>query len=117
MSRFLPPSLAEVQNYCEIKGYQLDPQSFYDYWSQQQWKLDGKAIFNWMQLADKAEETIRAGKPQRQVAVRPAYTDQTATDDEITPDERAALIEDIERLKAEVQRQIDEYKASIRKGQ
>lgn len=115
MSRFLPPSLSEVKNYCEMKGYHLDPDSFFSYWKERNWKLDGKSIFNWMLLADKAEEQLTAGHPQLKTAVRPAYIDQSPAEDDISPEELAALIADIERLKAENERQIEEYQRT-RKG-
>lgn len=47
---FIPPSFAEVQMYIEEKGYNVDPKTFYEYFSEGDWvDSKGNKVKNWKQ--------------------------------------------------------------------
>lgn len=47
---FIPPSFAEVQNYVDEKGYGIDVDYFYRYYSAGNWTdAEGKPVKNWKQ--------------------------------------------------------------------
>lgn len=49
-SDFIPPSFAEVQNYVDEKGYGIDVDYFYRYYSAGNWTdAEGKQVKNWKQ--------------------------------------------------------------------
>lgn len=49
-SRFIPPTLEEIKQYCEERNNNVDYQKFYDYYSVSKWKdKDGKQVKNWKQ--------------------------------------------------------------------
>ena len=45
--RFIPPTEAEVQSYCQEKGYRLDPQLFLDYYTANGWKVGRNPMKDW----------------------------------------------------------------------
>lgn len=46
--RFVPPTVEEVQSYCDEKGYELDAQRFIDYYESQGWrKANGLKLTSW----------------------------------------------------------------------
>lgn len=48
--RFVPPSLAEVQQYCAEKGLSVDPRQFWEYFDTGDWKdSKGQKVKNWKQ--------------------------------------------------------------------
>lgn len=47
-TRFAPPSLNDILEYCSEKGISIDGEAFIDYYSQQDWKLsNGNKMKNW----------------------------------------------------------------------
>lgn len=49
-TEFIPPSFAEVQNYVDEKGYGIDVEYFYQYYSAGHWTdAEGKQVKNWKQ--------------------------------------------------------------------
>lgn len=43
-----PPSFEDVQEYVEEKGYEMDPEAFFDYYSESNWiKKNGQPILDW----------------------------------------------------------------------
>lgn len=49
-TEFIPPSFAEVQNYVNEKGYGIDVDYFYQYYSAGHWTdAEGKQVKNWKQ--------------------------------------------------------------------
>lgn len=49
-TRFVPPSLTEVEEYCQARGNHVDPKRFFDYYSSSNWRdRDGKPVQSWKQ--------------------------------------------------------------------
>lgn len=47
-SRFEPPTVEEVREYIELKGYSMDPEDFHDYYSASGWTLsNGRKMKDW----------------------------------------------------------------------
>ena len=119
MEQFSIPSLDEVKAYTAENNYITDPIEFFRKCTKQHWKQNGNRIKDWKALLDSWEliEKKKQRQSNRNEADRPEYMSrvQDTIDQEDDPEEVAALIADIERLKAEVQRQIDEYQASQRR--
>lgn len=47
---FVPPTLEEVRAYCFERGSNVDPQKFFDYYEEGEWKdSKGKPVKNWKQ--------------------------------------------------------------------
>jgi len=48
LSKFEPPTIEEVQDYCYSNGYNIDTQGFIDYYSRQGWLLaNGRKMVDW----------------------------------------------------------------------
>lgn len=119
MEQFSIPSLDEVKAYTAEHNYITDPIEFFRKCTKQHWKQNGNRIKDWKALLDSWEliEKKKQRQTARKEADRPEYMSrvQETVDQQDDPQEVAALIANIERLKAEVQRQIDEYQASQRR--
>lgn len=49
-SKFIPPTKEEIENYCNEKGYYIDVNYFYEYYSAGNWMdAEGKKVKNWKQ--------------------------------------------------------------------
>ena len=49
---FIPPAREEVATHFRAKGYQSDPQAFFDYYSEGSWtKADGAPLKSWKRAA------------------------------------------------------------------
>lgn len=63
-ARFVPPTLEEVRAYCQERGNSIDPQRFFDYYSEGNWKdAKGNPVKNWKQKVitwEKKDEGKRA---------------------------------------------------------
>lgn len=46
-SRFTPPTVDEVRDYCMERGNDVDPQRFYDFYSSKGWKVGQNAMKDW----------------------------------------------------------------------
>ena len=46
-SRFVPPSVDEVRDYCQQNGYQLDPERFVAYYAATNWTRGKTKIKDW----------------------------------------------------------------------
>ena len=46
-TRFSPPTVEEVQAYCQEKGYAVDPQRFVDYYTSNGWKVGKNPMKDW----------------------------------------------------------------------
>lgn len=52
-TRFSPPSVDEVREYCNERGYTtIDPERFVSYYAARQWKSGQTAITDWRALVD-----------------------------------------------------------------
>lgn len=48
--KFVPPTLEEIENYCKEKGYNIDTQFFYEYFTEGNWvDSKGNKVKNWKQ--------------------------------------------------------------------
>lgn len=69
--KFKQPSVFEVRDYCQEKGYQIDPEAFVDYYIAKGWKVgkspmkDWKAaVRNWERRRKDGSDGRSAQKPQ-----------------------------------------------------
>lgn len=47
---FIPPTVEEIRTYCQEKGYDIDVEFFFNYYSSSGWKRkDGSPVLNWKQ--------------------------------------------------------------------
>ena len=47
LTRFVPPTPADVEAYCAEKGYRLDAGYFVDYYAARGWKIKGQPMKDW----------------------------------------------------------------------
>lgn len=71
-TRFIPPTLEEVQEYCDERGNDVDAQKFLDYYSSNGWKVGRNPMKDW-KAAVRTWERNSYGKPLNQVS-RPKQT-------------------------------------------
>lgn len=46
-TRFIPPTVDQVQQYCQEKGYAIDPQRFIDYYESNGWMVGKNKMKDW----------------------------------------------------------------------
>lgn len=46
-TRFSPPSLAEIEEYCRERGNAVDPQNFFDFYSAKNWMIGRNKMKDW----------------------------------------------------------------------
>ena len=67
---FVPPTLEEVQVYCESRGNKVDAKQFYDYFTASDWvDSKGNEVKNWKQKVITWESYKKDEKPQNKVGV------------------------------------------------
>lgn len=76
-SRFSPPTLSEVQAYCEARSNAVDPQQFLDYYTANGWRVGKNPMKDWKAAVRTWEKNARptprpAGKNRN-----PVYLDET----------------------------------------
>ncbi len=67
-SRFTPPTLEEVENYCKERNNGVDAKKFYDYYQEGKWHdSQGKPVRNWKQklLRWEKDEAPKQAQAQR----------------------------------------------------
>lgn len=65
--RFAPPSVDDVQEYCEEKGYQIDPEAFVDFYAAKGWKVGNQPMKDWkaaVRTWTRRESSAPPGKPK-----------------------------------------------------
>lgn len=65
--RFAPPSVNDVQEYCEEKGYQIDPEAFVDFYAAKGWKVGNQPMKDWkaaVRTWTRRETSAPPGKPK-----------------------------------------------------
>lgn len=65
--RFAPPSVDDVQEYCEEKGYQIDPEAFVDFYAAKGWKVGNQPMKDWkaaVRTWTRRETSAPPGKPK-----------------------------------------------------
>lgn len=69
-----PPSLTEVKNYVEEKGYEMDTEAFYDYYTEVGWiKKNGQAIQDWKATVRSWERRSKEWASKNDTSSRPEY--------------------------------------------
>lgn len=61
-SRFTPPSLTDVQEYCNQRGNKVDPERFIDYYTSNGWKVGKKPMKDWKAAVRTWERSENGGK-------------------------------------------------------
>lgn len=124
----LSPSLADVQGYVTDNGYHVDPEQFFNYYEKRHWKAGGRRIKDWKQLIDKSEanwksehEQVRRYGTNYKQAVRPEYYDRLAQaiyedeHDTTPPEERQAILDNIQRMLDIMEQQKKAYRERNKK--
>lgn len=82
--RFVPPTQEEVQAYCDEKGYNIDVQFFFRYYTASNWKRrDGTPVKNWKQTVVTWAKKDSEKQPQRrnQITAAKEYKPPNSTID------------------------------------
>lgn len=70
--RFVPPTEAEVRDYCLGKGYSVDPEAFVAFYASKGWKVGSQPMKDWraalVTWQKREESDPRKGKPAPQPA-------------------------------------------------
>lgn len=59
--KFQPPTVFEVRDYCQEKGYHVDPDAFVDYYSARGWKMGKNSMKDWKAAVRYWERNDRGG--------------------------------------------------------
>lgn len=82
------PTLQEIKDYITLKGFKVDPEHFYNYYSAKGWKLGNTPINNWQVLVndwarkDATDERLKSGFQQRK-EITFKFGDNQITDDDL----------------------------------
>lgn len=115
------PTLSQVRQYAGERAYVSNPESFFLKYQKAGWMINGEPVKDWKALADgweRKEQELRHRDPN---AARPAYyerLEQAIYEDEhdTTPEEdRQAILDDIQRMLQEMDRQKQEYRERNKK--
>lgn len=80
ISSFIPPTQEEVQAYCDEKGYKIDVEFFFRYYTASNWKRkDGTPVLNWKQTVVTWAKKD-AEKPKSQIMKACDYKPPTTID-------------------------------------
>lgn len=75
-SRFAPPSLEEIRNYCSEKNYHVDPEAFRSFYESNGWKVGKNPMKNWKAAVLTWEKRDKKEiKPKAQDFPQRTYTD------------------------------------------
>lgn len=66
-SRFVPPTVEEVQAYCDEKGFSFDPASFVDNYASKGWKVGSASMRDWKAAARNWDRRDKASGKERKV--------------------------------------------------
>ena len=69
-TRFIPPTVDEVRDYCDERGNDVDPQRFVDYYTANGWKVGKNSMKDW-KAAVRTWEHNSYGKPINKVSSNP----------------------------------------------
>ena len=64
-SRFIPPSVREVADYCVEKGYKIDPEHFVNYYTSNGWMVGKNKMKDW-KAAVRTWASKDQGRPKKQ---------------------------------------------------
>lgn len=109
------PSLDEVKAYAQEKQYHSDPEAFFNKFTKAHWKQNGQRIKKWTMLFDSWEAIYRKQNKSsnNKNAVRPEYLDRLdQQEDDMTDEERKAIIDDINRMIGIIRKQQETYENS-----
>lgn len=59
-SRFIPPSVEDVREYCKVRGNNIDPQRFVDYYSSNGWMVGRNKMKDWKAAVRSWEQNERS---------------------------------------------------------
>ena len=101
------PTYEQVQDYAKKRRFISNPSEFFDHYQRNGWRKNGQPVYNWQALFQGWE---REEKKRRAAEAKP--DPQPLQDEEpMTPEEREALVAEVERLKALNLQEIEDYKA------
>ena len=66
-SRFTPPSLTEVEQYCKERGNKVDAQRFVDFYTAKGWKIGKQSMKDWKAAVRTWERNDNGGKIGRAI--------------------------------------------------
>ena len=80
--RFTPPTLEEVTAYCKERHNNVDPQKFFDYYSEGEWKdAKGNPVRSWKQKVLTWERENGSPRPKNDPRAAQNYSQRTYSND------------------------------------
>ena len=116
-SRFVPPTLDEVAEYCRQRNSVVDPQGFVDYYTANGWKVGKNSMKNW-QAAIRLWERKEAEKAPPHTPPQPQLTTRTEIDEQgntiaVWPDGTRARLGIGEYINAKGEREYNKQLPSV----
>jgi len=65
--RFTPPTVAEIRDYCQERGYGLDPLDFYEFYACKGWMVGRNKMADWKMAVNRWEREDKRKRPNRPV--------------------------------------------------
>ena len=65
--RFTPPTIEEVQAYCQERGNNVDPERFVDFYASKGWKVGNSSMKDWKASVRTWEKRDNESKPKHKV--------------------------------------------------
>lgn len=92
VKRFKPPTLEEVQAYCDERHNSVDAKAFFDYYNAGKWKdSKGKPVRNWKQKVITWERTTNEKKPETQVQKKKRLMEESAKETTVSFEQLESL--------------------------
>lgn len=73
--RFIPPSIEEVEEYIKTKNYNVDPESFVNFYTSKGWYVGKNKMKDWKSAVNTWQRKTLTGTPRRQAVVPSFYDD------------------------------------------
>ena len=99
LTRFSPPTIEEVAAYCRERGNKVDAQRFTDFYASKGWRVGNQPMKDWKAAVRTWEQRDNGGYSSAKVKTvsAQAYTQRQYTEDELTHDTVAALLNEARR--------------------
>lgn len=96
-SKFIKPTVEEIQSYIDEKSYNIDAEKFFDHYESVGWMVGRNHMKDWKACVRNWNRRQYPQTPQQQsfVVERPSYTKKPKEDKELSDEEK----ENIERMK------------------
>ena len=96
-TRFSPPTVDEVDKYCQERGNGVNAQHFVDFYAAKGWKVGSQpmkdwraAVRTWEQRDDRTRQALYPPRPTPKVVTQAQYTQRPHKDGQAMPDANTA---------------------------